>query len=194
MTTTASSTSSRTVTLDIDLSELSALIDTVLRVGEEEGPGILADAIRADTIERQSRGVGASGDAWQPYTARYAKRRQKLGLQVSFVDHRVTGQMLDSYAFDKESSMLTVPDELKPQAEGTSDRRNWIEPSEEAIERGCAALAARMEGIDGTAVDAMPDPSTQLAEIARLKSEIARVTRETKRIDARNDREERRRF
>ena len=137
-----------TTGIDIDLSDLEALIESVIATGEREAAPTLAEAIRLDTIERASRGVSYVESSWQPYTERYAKRRKKMGLQTFRVDHRVTGMMLGSYQFNESSQMLTVPDELSGQAEGTANLRNWIEPSQTAVDAGCIELAKKMEAVD----------------------------------------------
>lgn len=137
----------RDIGIDLDTAELDRLLAEVFRVAKDEAPAIIAEAIRVDTLDRQSRGVGADGTKWHDYTKPYAKVRKKKGLQTSFVDHRVTGKMLDSYTFDAKDSMLTVPEELKGQAEGTSDLRNWVEPAQSAIDAGADTVCRRLEQV-----------------------------------------------
>jgi hypothetical protein len=152
----------KVASLALDLDDLARVLDAMLDAAKDEGPALMADVIREDTMERSARGVDPDDAPWPGYSARHAKKRQSLGLQTSRVDHRMSGDMLGNYAFNPYTSMLEVPDitlggsltdtdepvSLLKKALGTNALRPWVRPSVIAIELGALAIAERMMTVE----------------------------------------------
>lgn len=56
----------------------------------------LSNGLKDRIIERAYLGVDAAGEGFAPYTAQYARRRERQGLRADIVTLRNTGSMLDS--------------------------------------------------------------------------------------------------
>lgn len=135
------------ITVTYDFTEMSAFVDRMVDVAEKEAGPIVAEHVRYDTLKRFDRGVDHEENPFQKYSAAHAKTRQKLGYQTSYVDHTMTGQLRGSLRYDSATKKLGVPPVLKGQAEGTIALRDWLEPSQLALDVGALDVAERLEGV-----------------------------------------------
>lgn len=127
------------ITIRFDFRDLDRVLGRITSFVATDTMKTIAPIVKEDITKRTAAGDDANDQKFDAYTEDYAKTRAKKNLQVTPVNLKVTGNLLDSIS--AEGNRISVPQELEGQAEGLMKKRKWLGVGAKTIKKIETALA-----------------------------------------------------